>query len=195
MSMKQLSRKAFITFFLIAIGIFIVGGYKYISNREVPVFTSEYQYEVLVNDAELKAKNLGVVNAEKSKIAYQKQTITLDQKEDINGFKIDEPLTLEKIMQLKGPSQQDKVGKQNANAAAYELVVVGDIVRQTDRQTKKSQVVVVNARVSSVRIPLVLDKQTATIANSNNTKTKTISLDELNNSLDDVTKRKNIVAW
>lgn len=193
--MKQLSRKAFITFFLIAIGIFIVGGYKYISNREVPVFTSEYQYEVLVNDAELKAKNLGVVNAEKSKIAYQKQTITLDQKEDINGFKIDEPLTLEKIMQLKGPSQQDKVGKQNANAAAYELVVVGDIVRQTDRQTKKSQVVVVNARVSSVRIPLVLDKQTATIANSNNTKTKTISLDELNNSLDDVTKRKNIVAW
>lgn len=195
MSMKQLSRKAFITFFLIAIGIFIVVGYKYISNREVPVFTSEYQYEVLVNDAELKAKNLGVVNAEKSKIAYQKQTITLDQKEDINGFKIDEPLTLEKIMQLKGPSQQDKVGKQNANAAAYELVVVGDIVRQTDRQTKKSQVVVVNARVNSVRIPLVLDKQTATIANSNNTKTKTISLDELNNSLDDVTKRKNIVAW
>lgn len=195
MSMKQLSRKAFITLFLIAIGIFIVVGYKYISNREVPVFTSEYQYEVLVNDAELKAKNLGVVNAEKSKIAYQKQTITLDQKEDINGFKIDEPLTLEKIMQLKGPSQQDKVGKQNANAAAYELVVVGDIVRQTDRQTKKSQVVVVNARVSSVRIPLVLDKQTATIANSNNTKTKTISLDELNNSLDDVTKRKNIVAW
>lgn len=193
--MKQLSRKAFITLFLIAIGIFIVVGYKYISNREVPVFTSEYQYEVLVNDAELKAKNLGVVNAEKSKIAYQKQTITLDQKEDINGFKIDEPLTLEKIMQLKGPSQQDKVGKQNANAAAYELVVVGDIVRQTDRQTKKSQVVVVNARVSSVRIPLVLDKQTATIANSNNTKTKTISLDELNNSLDDVTKRKNIVAW
>ena len=55
--------------------------------------------------------------------------------------------------------------------------------------------VVVNARVSSVRIPLVLDKQTATIANSNNTKTKTISLDELNNSLDDVAKRKNIIAW
>ncbi len=193
--MKQLSRKAFITFFLIAIAIFIIVGYKYVSRHEVLVTTSSYQYEVLVNDAELKVKNLGVVNAEKSKIAYQKQTITLNQKEDMSGFKIDEPLTLEKIMQLKGPSKQDKVGKQNANAVAYELVVVGDIVRQTDQQTKKSQVVVVNARVSSVRIPLVLDKQTATIANSNNTKTKTISLDELNNSLDDVAKRKNIIAW
>lgn len=193
--MKQLSRKAFITFFLIAIALFIIVGYKYVSRHEVLVTASSYQYEVLVNDAELKAKNLGVVNAEKSKIAYQKQTITLNQKEDMSGFKIDEPLTLEKIMQLKGPSKQDKVDKQNANAVAYELVVVGDIVRQTDQQTKKSQVVVVNARVSSVRIPLVLDKQTATIANSNNTKTKTISLDELNNSLDDVAKRKNIIAW
>ena len=193
--MKQLSRKAFITFFLIAIALFIIVGYKYVSRHEVLVTASSYQYEVLVNDAELKAKNLGVVNAEKSKIAYQKQTITLNQKEDMSGFKIDEPLTLEKIMQLKGPSKQDKVVKQNANAVAYELVVVGDIVRQTDQQTKKSQVVVVNARVSSVRIPLVLDKQTATIANSNNTKTKTISLDELNNSLDDVAKRKNIIAW
>ena len=100
--MKQLSRKAFITFFLIAIAIFIIVGYKYVSRHEVLVTASSYQYEVLVNDAELKAKNLGVVNAEKSKIPYQKQTITLNQKEDMSGFKIDEPLTLEKIMQLKG---------------------------------------------------------------------------------------------
>lgn len=193
--MKQLSRKAFMTFFFIAMVAFMVVGYMYIVRHEVPAVASSYQYEVLLNDAELKVKNLGVVNAEKSKVAYSKQTITLNSKENICGFQIDEPITLEKIMQLKGPKTQDHVGKQNANAVAYELVVVGDIVRQTDQQTKKSQVIVVNARVSSVRIPLVLDKQTATIANSDNTKTKTINLDELNNSLDDVEKRKNIVAW
>lgn len=195
MSMKQLSRQAFITFFFIAMVIFMLAGYFYIYRRKVPAVTSRYQYEVVLNDAELKAKNLGVVNAQKSPIAYQKQTIMLHKKEKLCGFSIDQPITLEKIMQLKGPNQQDKVGKQDANSVAYELVVVGDLVRQTNLQTKKSEVIVVNARVSSVRIPLVLDKQTATIANSDNTKTKTISLDELNQSLDDVEKRKNLIAW
>lgn len=192
--MFRLSRKAFITIFIIAIAMLIGFGYALAPKREEPKKTT-YSYEVLANDVSLKTKYLGIITAKKASTPYVQQEIKIHKDEKVAGYQVADDYHFTKIMQVKGPTNE-KVGQRDATGVAYSLVAVGDIVRVKNNTTKKKTIQIRNARVVLNVIPVyALSDERLLITDSTKTKFKRVNKNDFNQALSSLSTHETMISW
>ena len=77
------------------------------------------------------------------------------------------------------------------------LLLTGDIIEKTNKDTNEKTYEIVNARISYDYIPMVLlsNENSVSIMNKEKTKEKVVNLNDFQNALNEVNKRETMLSW
>ena len=193
MNMK-LTRKASVLLFCSVIVFVVLISYLLIPKVTPEKKTAEYQYEMLLENMDIKASGEIITgsNASAKYIAYK---ITVSQGELMGGYKLSKTQTFVKTVQLTAPKNNEMIDNKQATHMAYSFLLTGDIIQVTNKDTKEKEIIIENGSVSFARIPFILsDKQDqAFIKGAKSSKTKKVSYARLKLAIKDPLLRKTMI--
>lgn len=131
----------------------LVLGFHYVPINRAKVEklrASDFSYKLLVEDRDLCA--YGHIVKENAS-SYKRATITLKEDDVVAGYSLSKNQSFTKYIKFSGPTIKDKVGETAAQKVAYSLKLTGDIISRTNKKTKQSQTMIVNARITYLRVP------------------------------------------
>ena len=132
----------------------LVYGFQYVPSNRAHVEklkASDFSYKLLVEDRDLCA--YGHIVKDNNTEAYRRATITLKEDHVVAGYSLSKTQSFTKYTKFTGPTIKDKVGETTAQKVAYSFLLTGDIISRTNKKTKQSQTMIVNARITYLRVP------------------------------------------
>lgn len=197
--MKRLTRRAQVLIFALIIMIFVGIGFYLFMPKETKQANPEYTIEVVKEDQKLVSVYKDAISKEQSSSSYTPCTLTVEKGTKINDYTLSQKQTFTKYMKLEGPDgkEQLKKSKQVITHYAYSLLLTGDIIEKTNKDTNEKTYEIVNARISYDYIPMVLlsNENSVSIMNKEKTKEKVVNLNDFQNALNDVNKRETMLSW
>ena len=154
---------------------------------------------VVVENAVLKVSLQDFVSDKDYQDKYQEVALTIDAKEEIQGYKMTNKQNFNKIMKLLPPDDSSPLLNNNSEKPsheAYVLVLTGDIAKYKDNDNK-TVYRVVNARVDYYKQSLLLESayNSVYIASIDGTKEKLVKLDDYKALLNDPNNYMSMLQW
>jgi hypothetical protein len=200
--MKKLTRKAWILIFVVLLALLLVGGYFLIDDNveEESSKQAEYDVTVVVENQEILSTYVDAISDSVQTSQYSACQLKVEKGTKVAGYVISKDQVFSKYIQLTGPTGKDILSnksKQKITHYAYSMLLTGDIIEKTNKETKDKTYEITNASITYNRIPLVLlsNENSVCITNQNKTKEKIVKLNDFQEALRSVEKRQSMISW